>query len=155
VCSREYPLYAIAGVSAVLLRENKLLLVKRGGQPGEGFWALPGGAVEAGEGIIEAASRELYEETGLKGRPVGVSFVANIVVKKEARVWFHYVLLGVLFDPESISGELKPGGDALDAKWLELEEIVTRNDVAKSTRFLARLVQENKLRWVPIHEQQS
>lgn len=153
--SREYPHYAIAGVSAILLKEDRLLLVKRASQPGKGYWALPGGAVEAGEKLIEAATRELYEETGLKAKPLGVAFVSNIVVREAENVRFHYVLIGVLFDPSSISGELRPSSDASDAKWFKLEEAQSREDVARSTRFLAGLLLRGELRLVPIFEQQS
>lgn len=153
MAAREYPRYAIAGVSAVLLRGDRLLLVQRGSQPGQGLWALPGGAIESGEKIAEAASRELYEETGLKAEPLGVAFISNIIMRDSGKVRFHYVLLAVLFDTSTLSGELRPGGDALAVDWVKLEEIARRTDVVRSTKLIAELALKGRLTWIPIFEQ--
>ena len=55
-------------VGAVVIDEGQLLLVRRGNPPGEGSWSVPGGRVEPGEHLQDAAQRELAEETGLVGR---------------------------------------------------------------------------------------
>ncbi|RLG76947.1 MAG: NUDIX hydrolase, partial [Thermoprotei archaeon] len=47
--SREYPRYAVVGVGAVVVKDGKVLLIKRGYPPAKGMWAIPGGVVEAGE----------------------------------------------------------------------------------------------------------
>lgn len=59
-------------VDAVWIRAGKVLLVRRGNPPFRGFWAFPGGFVELEETVEEAVVRELHEETGLVGRPVGI-----------------------------------------------------------------------------------
>lgn len=147
---REYPRYAIAGVSALLVRGGEMLLIRRGGQPGAGLWAMPGGAVEAGEDLAEAASRELYEETGLRAPALGVAAVANIVVRENSSARYHYVLVVVAFDASRIEGELRPGGDAVDAGWFRIEDVVRRGDVSRSTRLVAELVSREGLRYVPL-----
>ncbi|NPA97505.1 MAG: NUDIX domain-containing protein [Crenarchaeota archaeon] len=135
--STEYPPYAIAAVGAVLLKEGRVLLVKRGYPPGKGLWAIPGGVIEAGEGIYEAAARELEEETGLRARPLGVVWVANVVDRDErGKPRFHYVVIDVLFDPSTIEGEPRPGGDAVDVAWVPIGEAMARDDVTRTTKAL-------------------
>src|SRR5688572_19264536 len=54
-----------AGAEAVIVREEKIMLIKRSDN---GLWAVPGGLVEVGETLSEAAQRELWEETGIHGQ---------------------------------------------------------------------------------------
>ncbi|MGC9181677.1 NUDIX hydrolase [Thermogladius sp.] len=137
---REYPEYAIASVGAVVVKDGKILLVERGYPPGVGLWAVPGGAIEAGESILEAAVRELEEETGVTGRPVGVVWVSESIVRDDGRVKYHYVIVDVLFDPETLSGELRPGGDARRVEWFDLREAAASSLVTRSTRRLAEVL---------------
>ncbi len=151
--STEYPPYAIAAVGAVLVRDGKVLLIKRGYPPGEGLWAIPGGVIEAGESIYEAASRELEEETSLRAKPLGVVWVANVVIRDgSGKVRFHYVIIDVLFDPNTVEGELKPGGDAVDAAWIPVDEALKRRDVTKTTKKLLEYLATNPSpSIVPLH----
>jgi len=114
--SREYPQHVITAVGAILVSDGRILLIKRGSQPGKGLWSIPGGAMEVGESIFDAARRELYEETGIDAKPLGVISVVNLIVRdKEFKPKYHYVILGVLFDEESVLGSLKPGGDEIES----------------------------------------
>ena len=61
----EYPDSPQIAVGAIVIRDNKVLLVKRGQPPGKGLWAIPGGRVELGETLQEAAEREIKEEVNL------------------------------------------------------------------------------------------
>ncbi len=147
---REFPKYAIASVGAVLLREGKLLLVKRGFPPGQGKWSIPGGAVEAGEGILEAAKRELFEETNLSAEPIGLIALSQVVVSDEGRVKYHYIIADIIFDPASIEGSERPGGDATDVSWFSLEEASAKEDVTRTTRKLANLL-KNGIKYLPVN----
>ncbi|MCC6029411.1 MAG: NUDIX hydrolase [Candidatus Korarchaeum sp.] len=146
---REFPRYAIASVGAVLLREGKLLLVRRGFPPGQGKWSIPGGVIEAGESILEAVKRELFEETNLSAEPIGLIALSQVVVSDDSRVKYHYVIADIIFDPASIEGSERPGGDATDVSWLSLEEASTRDDVTRTTRKLASLLRKG-VKYLPI-----
>jgi ADP-ribose pyrophosphatase YjhB (NUDIX family) len=147
---REYPSYAVAAVAAVLIEDGRLLLVKRGHPPAAGKWSLPGGAVEPGERLAEAARRELREETGLDAEPLGVVWVLNNVVLDEAgRVKYHYLIVDVLFDSGSVRGELRAGGDALEARWIPVDEALSREDVSRTVKGLILALKSSGLRYVP------
>ncbi len=116
------------------MHEGKLVLVKRGVQPGEEKWSIPGGVVELGETVRDAVRREAKEESGLAveitvERPLDV--VDNIFEDKKGRFQFHYVILLFLAKPKS--GTLKPADDALDARWVSLKD-VEEYDLTKSFR---------------------
>ena len=66
--SRVYPDRPIVGIGVVVWRDDRVLLIRRGKPPRKGEWSLPGGAQELGETLIEAALREVFEETGLKAQ---------------------------------------------------------------------------------------
>uniref|UniRef100_A0A7C5XM66 NUDIX domain-containing protein n=1 Tax=Ignisphaera aggregans TaxID=334771 RepID=A0A7C5XM66_9CREN len=150
---REYPLYAIAAVGAVVILNGKIILVKRGYPPAKGMWSIPGGVIEAGEKIFDAAKRELYEETGIVAEPLGVVFVLNNIVRDEHKdVRYHYVILDVLFDSRSIEGIPRPGGDAIDVSWTPLEEALKRNDVTKATKRLINELIKNRNQFLQIEE---
>jgi len=120
--SREYPDYPRVGVGAVILHEEKVLLVRRGQSPSFGKWSLPGGLVELGETTTEAIAREILEECGIKIRIVDVAGVITRVVKDDAgRVRYHYVLVDYLAYPDSL--DVVAGSDAGDARWFEIEGV--------------------------------
>src|SRR5437016_12605482 len=91
--SREYPDRPLVGVGAVIVRDSCVLLIRRGHAPLLGEWSLPGGAVECGETLREAAAREVREETGLNvevGDMLGV--YERVTRSDDGRVRYHYVL---------------------------------------------------------------
>src|ERR1700733_1634121 len=120
---REFPTAPIAGVGAVVLdAERRVLLVRRGQPPLLGEWSLPGGALECGETLRDAVTREAREETGLiveVGEMLGV--YERVIRGDDARVRYHYVLIDFLCRP--IAGELKEGSDAAAAGWFSREEL--------------------------------
>ncbi|UCE15545.1 MAG: NUDIX hydrolase [Candidatus Bathyarchaeota archaeon] len=131
---REYPTQPVASVGALIVHEGKLLIVKRGVEPSKGKWSIPGGAVELGERIRDALLREVKEECGLDveialEKPMDA--IENITISKDGRLQYHYVLLQFLARLKG--GILKPASDALDAKWVPLDE-VEKYDLTKSFR---------------------
>jgi len=125
----------LVGVGCLVLDSlGRVLLVKRAYPPGAGKWSIPGGHVELGEDIVEAAVRELEEETGIKAIPQGVINVDTLIVLDEAgTIKRHYVLIDILFkDPQ---GTPRPGGDAIEAGFYNLSEALNM-DLTTSVRGL-------------------
>lgn len=136
---REYPTQPIVGVGALIVHDGRLVLVRRGVEPGKDRWSIPGGAVDLGEKVREAALREAEEECGLDieivdERPMDV--VDSIYTGKEGKFRYHYVLLQFL--TRLRGGKLRPGGDALDARWVPLEEVETYELTERFRSFFKR-----------------
>lgn len=125
--SREYPDKPFIGVGAVIVQNNRALLIRRGQQPLLGEWSLPGGVLECGETLREAVIREAREETGLIVEPGEMLGVYERIIRGEdrggdgARVRYHYVLIDYLCRP--VGGALKAGSDAAEAGWFTREEL--------------------------------
>ncbi len=120
--SREYPDSPLIGVGAIIVQDNRVLLIRRGQAPLLGEWSLPGGALECGETLREAVAREAREETGLTaetGEMLGV--YERVVRSDDGRVRYHYVLIDFLC--RVVTGELQSGTDAADARWFTREEL--------------------------------
>src|SRR4051794_30342843 len=86
----------VPAVIAIVIREGKALLVRRANPPDAGLWGFPGGKIEFGETVADAAMRELLEETGVIGVAQGVITTLDILVPSEdGSVRQHYILIAV------------------------------------------------------------
>lgn len=119
---RQYPARPILGVGAVVVNGREVLVVQRGAEPGYGQWSIPGGAVELGETVREAAAREVAEECSIAIDVVDViEVIERVMLDKDGRVEYHYVLLD--FAARYKSGELRAGSDVLAARWVPVSAL--------------------------------
>src|SRR5215813_99515 len=108
---REYPELPLIGVGSIIIEGDRVVLVKRAHPPIQGRWSIPGGVLEIGELVREAAVREAREETGLIVEPGELLGVYDRVLRnEEKRVQYHYVLIDFLC--KRVGGELQAGSDA-------------------------------------------
>jgi 8-oxo-dGTP diphosphatase len=119
---REYPTRPIVGIGIVVIRDDSVLLVRRGKPPNVGAWTLPGGAQEIGETTEQAARRELREETGLQAGDLHfAATVDNIRRDETGRVRFHYTIID--FATRWIGGEPVAATDVTEATWAPLDAL--------------------------------
>lgn len=108
----------LVGVGVVVVDDGHMLLIKRGKHPGKGLWAVPGGKVRFGEELVEAAKREVLEETGL------VVTVGQVVWAGEVMDETRHMVL-VDFEASVVGGQLAAGDDADEAEWVDLADIAS------------------------------
>jgi len=119
---RAYPQRPILAVSAAIVRDGKLLVVRRARKPARGVYTLPGGGVEVGEMLTEAVSREVREETALTIDPVALAGYREAIMRDaQGRIERHFVIL--CFAARWLSGEPVLNEELDDARWLEPAEL--------------------------------
>jgi 8-oxo-dGTP diphosphatase len=122
--SREYPDRPVVGVGAVVWRDERVLLIRRGRPPRLGQWSLPGGAQQVGETLLEAVAREILEETGLVAKRVSFLTTVDLIERERGgRIRYHYTLVD--FTAEAPQGEAVAGDDAAAVAWFALDELAT------------------------------
>lgn len=122
--TREYPERPIVGVGAIIFSNGRVLLARRGRDPGKGEWSLPGGAAEVGETLAQAVIREVEEETGLTVQPTSlVKTLERIFYDEEGRVRYHYVLCDFLC--EILSGRINPASDVDEVEFVPVDKLPT------------------------------
>ena len=119
---REFPEVPLVGVGAIIIENARVALVKRAHPPLQAEWSIPGGVLEVGELLREAAIREAREETGLTVEPGELLGVYDRVLRNlEKRVQFHYVLIDFLC--RRVAGDLTAASDAAEVRWFRQEEL--------------------------------
>jgi 8-oxo-dGTP diphosphatase len=112
------------GVSTLVTRDSAVLLVKRGTPPLTGLWALPGGHVEMGERLADAAAREVREETGVTVGDLRQIAISEVIAPDEQDDDVRHFVL-IVFRGTYLAGEPKAGDDAEMARFVSHEEIAT------------------------------
>ena len=115
------PTAPVVGVGGVVVRDGKVLLIRRGKEPLYGRWVVPGGTVELGETLEQALVREMSEETGLEVEPLEVLTVFDRIEREGERVVYHYVIVDYLC--RWLSGQAAAASDALDVAWASPGEL--------------------------------
>src|SRR6202171_3804992 len=119
---REFPEVPLVGVGAIIIEDVRVVLVKRAHPPLQAEWSIPGGVLEVGELVREAAVREAREETGLSVEPGELLGVYDRVLRNaEQRVQYHYVLIDFLC--RRVAGDLAASSDAAEVMWFRREEL--------------------------------
>ncbi|UCB59933.1 MAG: NUDIX hydrolase [Candidatus Bathyarchaeota archaeon] len=119
---RKYPTQPLVGVGAVIIHKDKILLVKRGSEPGKNRWSIPGGLVKLGEKVHDTIIREVKEETNLDVAIHGlVDVVDNLVPDNEGRLRYHFIILDFFASPRR--GTPQAGSDVLEAQWVPFNEV--------------------------------
>jgi 8-oxo-dGTP diphosphatase len=124
--NREFPEIPLVGVGAIIIEDERVVLVKRAHPPLEAQWSIPGGVLEVGELLRDAAVREAREETGLVVEPRELLGVYDRVLRNlEQRVQYHYVLIDFLC--RRVSGDLQAADDAAAVRWFTREDLPAMN----------------------------
>jgi len=133
---REYPDSPLVGVGAVIIEDGRVLLVKRGHPPLAGEWSIPGGVLELGETLREAALREAREETCLAVETADLLGVYDRVLRDDdGHTIYHFVLVDFLC--RQVGGEAQAADDADEVRWFtpaEARELPLAEDTAEVIR---------------------
>ena len=118
---RLYPARPILAASVAVMRQGRVLLARRAKPPGAGRFSLPGGLVEPGETLGDAALRELAEETGVTARILGFNRHVEVIERDEAGdVRRHFVVAS--FVGAWVAGDGVVGPEASEIVWATREE---------------------------------
>lgn len=126
----------VPAVGVVCLKGDQVLLIRRGTPPRLGEWSLPGGRIESGERAVDAALRELVEETGITARIGGLIDVVDGLFPEAGR---HYVLID--YWAYWISGEPVAGDDAAEARFFDIEDALALVDWDETRRMIRTAVE--------------
>ena len=132
----EYPDSPLVGVGAIIIDDGRVLLVKRGHSPLAGEWSIPGGVLELGETLHQAAIREAQEETCLTVETAELLGVYDRVLRDDdGRTLYHFVLIDFLC--RRVAGEPQAADDADEVRWFtpaEVAELGLAEDTAQVIR---------------------
>ncbi len=119
---RSFPTRPLLGASVAVWDGDRVLLARRAKEPAMGLWSVPGGLVELGETVADAALRELMEETGVTAAITGIVDVVDIIERAgDGRVAHHFAL--VFHTARYLSGTARAGDDADAVAWVALDDL--------------------------------
>ncbi|HLH87699.1 MAG TPA: NUDIX hydrolase [Xanthobacteraceae bacterium] len=132
---RSYPSRPILAVSAAIIRDGRILIVRRARAPAHGLFTLPGGGVEVGETLHEAVIREVREETALIVAPLALAGYREAITRdRDGKIERHFVILP--FAARWIAGDIALNEELAEARWLLPDELAG----LKTTQGLADIV---------------
>lgn len=123
----------VPAVGVVCLKNDQVLLIRRGKAPRRGEWTLPGGRIEPGERAVDAALRELREETGVEAEITGLIDVVDGLFPEAG---MHYVLID--YAARWLSGEPVGADDALEARFVPLDQVDSLIDWSETRRIIGQ-----------------
>lgn len=133
---RLYPDQPVVGVGAVIIKEGKIALIKRGNEPAKDKWTIPGGLVELAESPKMAVIRETKEETTLDVKsPILVDVVSNVDLDEKGKVKYHYIIINYFVQVQA--GSAVASSDAMELRWVPFAE-VENYDLTASFRLFFR-----------------
>jgi ADP-ribose pyrophosphatase YjhB (NUDIX family) len=142
--SRSYPQRPFLAVSAAIVRDDRLLVVRRSRPPAQGVYTLPGGVVEAGETLTQAIAREVLEETSLTIEPVALAGYREAIVRDgDDRVERHFVIL--CFAARWQGGEPVLNEELSEAHWLRPDELAGLTTTAGLAEIVAAAFERLRL----------
>ena len=139
---RSYPSRPYLAVSAAIIRDGRILIVRRARPPAHGLFTLPGGGVEVGETLHEAVIREVREETALTVEPLALAGYREAIARDgDGKIERHFVILP--FAARWIAGDVALNDELAEARWLlpdELADLKTTEGLADIVRAAFALV---------------
>lgn len=133
--ARTYPQRPFLAVSAAIMRDGKVLAVRRARKPALNLYTMPGGVVEVGETMLEAVQREILEETALEIDLIAIAGHHEAIMRDaQGKVQRHFVVM--CFAARWLSGHVILNDELDDARWLTLPELAS----FKTTEGLAGIV---------------
>ncbi len=143
---REYPERPVVGVGGVVIRDQRALLIRRGGEPLKGQWSIPGGTLELGETLAAGVERELLEETGLRVRVLGLIEVFERIFPGDGGAsrtpktapQYHFVIADYLCEALDAAAAPRAGGDVTDVALVSEEELPRYGLTEAATRIVRK-----------------
>jgi len=119
--NQEFNNKPLIAVGVLVIDKDKVLIIKRGEEPNKFLWSIPGGLVEIGEELEEAAIREVKEEMGIDIKIEKMIGIFNCINRNKNEIEYHYVIIDYI--AREFTGSIKTNKEILDFKWMKFNEL--------------------------------
>lgn len=133
--NQEFNNKPVIAVGVLVINKDKALIIKRGEEPNKFLWSIPGGLVEIGEELEEAAIREVKEEMGIDVKIEKMIGIFNCINRNKNEIEYHYVIIDYI--AREFTGSIKTNKEILDFKWIKFNEL-HNYELTNTTRELFR-----------------